>query len=55
MTRFADGQQFGFVHRPRADEVRNIPLNIEQAEDWELVLADPDEQRRLREAGYCFD
>jgi hypothetical protein len=37
------------------DEVRNIPLGIEQAEDWELVLADPDEQRRLREAGYCFD
>jgi hypothetical protein len=37
------------------DELLTVPLDIEQAEDWELVLADPDEQCRLRQAGYCFD
>jgi hypothetical protein len=27
-------------------------LTVEQAEDWDLVLADPEERRALREAGY---
>jgi hypothetical protein len=31
------------------------PLTIEQAKKWELVIADDEERRRLREAGYLFD
>jgi hypothetical protein len=30
-------------------------LGPEREHEWELVLSDPDELRRLREVGYCFD